>query len=150
MQDELKLWKSKWFGRTTKKTPQLFFNKNYYFFKVSAHCATMKINFLCTCNGLRLSLNAAVTKPVSGSHISLTMVTAPGISNFSNLCFFPCWTNSRSTAPVRSLSVHCDSKSRLALSNFSAKVLKCCNIQKKFFWGFFFGEHEFKIRNKLK
>ena len=81
---------------------------------------------LLTWSGRLLSLKAAVTSPDSGSQISLTIVTPPGISNFSNLCFLPCVWSSRRTAYVRSLSEHWVSKSKLVLSSFSANSRNCC------------------------
>ena len=100
-----------------------------FIFQNVAYRATVYRIIELTCSGFLLSLKAAVTSPDSGSQISLTMVTLPGISNFSNLCFLPCIWSSRRTAYVRSLSEHWVSKSKLVLSSFSANSRNCCKEQ---------------------
>ena len=100
-----------------------------FIFQNVAYRATVYRIIELTCSGFLLSLKAAVTSPDSGSQISLTMVTLPGISNFSNLCFLPCIWSSRRTAYVRSLSEHWVSKSKLVLSCFSASSRNCCKEQ---------------------
>ena len=103
--------------------------KEEFIFQNVAYRATVYRIIELTCSGFLLSLKAAVTSPDSGSQISLTMVTLPGISNFSNLCFLPCIWSSRRTAYVRSLSEHWVSKSKLVLSCFSASSRNCCKEQ---------------------